>query len=923
MLGKTIKQPSNLTFQLIDTIPQICTEILYQPLTLLDCLHTFCGSCLKEWFSWQASRVSNDQPNPYTCPSCRASVRETRPNATVTTLLDMYLQANPGKARSEEEKGEAKRAYTLGEPVLPKIEKRRKNSADEADRRMIEEVREMSLQEVGVRDPGSYERGTRHRNRDGSRGPRDEEARRQRRDRRRRDEMQGASNRGINESSTSAASRSQARQIEHQASLRSLLSNSHVDSSEMEEEILRQIMEEGLLDGIDLDSLDLTQQDELSERIADAYRRRHGRQSRSQHTQNEESRGFTRTFRTNVEQPHRRQHGRLPSTADQIANSSHPPVSRPRLLEVYPSSQERRRRTSSDHRRQTSPVPGSSDVRSGAARSATDLSERPRTSATGRTRHAVLPSQERRITDPEMHRSRDHSRGNLPQSPRTQERTTTSPSGDSTTTSMPQAPVNIESPIQTPNSDPDRVARVGVIRTPPNTLSLDAPESSRPSSSSSHVAVVQPVLYPEPSIKCHRCDKPHLEYELHQNCSSCLEGNFNLCLRCYRRGEGCLHWYGFGNNSMQRYERQAPPGGYPANHALPHVLIGHRYARPVSGRQPAVDTQQMTSDNPAKRLQSGVFCSNCSAFANDCFWKCNVCNEGEWGFCNSCVNQGKSCTHPLLPLAHSFTKPEAHPSTQHTETSFATNPRLGSGPLSSVTSFPYGLYTPLTFSTKCDICTYPIPPSSTRFHCLQCNAGDYDICTTCYMRLVSNGRITSENGYKGWRRCLKGHRMIVTGFQDSPIGQRRIVVNELVGGHALKDDFAGPDPLEPQPAPTEEEWKWRDGQQVQARPFTKRHVPVSFAPSTTTASASSSASPLPPQQPQAQQFPPDGGIGMKLHAKWSYWPNEGVENELAFPKGAVVVEAEDINGDWFWGVYAGAKGLFPGSYGRVIEVVGL
>lgn len=789
-----------------------------------------------------------------------------------------------------------------------------------------------------MRGPGSYERGTRHRNRDGSREPQDEEARRQRRrdhDRRRRDERQGASSGGINESSASATSRSQARQIEHQASLRSLLSSSNVDSSEMEEEILRQIMEEGLLDGIDLDSLDLTQQDELSERIANAYRRRHGRQSRSQHTQNEDSSGSARDHRTNVEQPPRRQHGRSPSTADQSTNSSHPPVSRPHLLEPYPPNHERRRRTSSDHRRQTSPVPSSaspgdsSNVRREAARSATDLSERPRTSTTGRTRQTALPSQERRTTDPEMQRSRDHSRGSLPQSPRTQERMTTTVSVDPTrTTSTPQAPIHIESPIRPPNSEPDRVARAGVARTQRNPLALEAPDSSRPSSSSSNVAVVQSVLYPEPSIKCHRCDKPHLEYELHQNCSNCLEGNYNLCLRCFRRGEGCLHWYGFGNAAMQRYERQAPPGGYPANHALPHVLVGHRYARPVSGRQTAVDNQQMTSDNPTKRLQSGVFCSNCSAFANDCFWKCNVCNEGEWGFCNICVNQGNCCTHPLLPLAHSLTKPEAHSSSTHTEISFATTPRLGSGPLSSITSFPNGPYTPLSISTKCQICTYPIPPSSTRFHCLQCNTGDYDICTTCYMRLVSNGRITSENGHKGWRRCLKGHRMIISGFQDSPIGQRRIVVNELVGGHALKDDFAGPDSSEAQQVPAEENWSWREGQQVQVRPITKRHVStstgaVSSAPSTAPSTSSSSTAPLPQPQPHTQNFPPDGGVGIKVLARWSYWPEEGAQNELAFPKGAVVVEAEDINGDWFWGVYAGAKGVFPGNYGRVLEVVGM
>lgn len=804
---------------------------------------------------------------------------------------------------------------------------------------MIEEVREMSLQEVGVRGPGSYERGTRHRNRDGSREPRDEEARRQRRrdnDRRRRDDRPGASNRDTNESSASASSRSQARQIEHQASLRSLLSGSSVDSTEMEEEILRQIVEEGLLDGIDLDSLDLAQQDELSERIADAYRRRHGRRSRAEQNRNEESRGSTsRTPQTNVEQPRHRQQGRSPGTMDQSTNSSHPPISRPHLLEAYPPSHERRRRTSSDHRRQTSPATGSasarvsSDVRREATRSATDLSDRPRTSGTGRTRPTALPSQERRTTDPEMYRSRDHSRGNLPQTPRTRESTATGASIDQTgSTSNPQVATSIEPPTQTPSLEvPDRTARAGAIRSQPFPLSLDALDTSRPSSSSSHVAVVQPVLYPEPSIKCDRCNKPHLEYELHQNCCSCLEGNYNLCLRCYRQGVGCVHWYGFGNNAMQRYERQTPPGGYPPNHALPHILIGHRYLRPVSALQSAVEnTQQMTSENPAKRLQSGVFCSNCSTFANDCFWKCNVCNEGEWGFCNPCVNQGKCCSHPLLPLAHSLTKPEGHPpSAQHRKASFATTPRLSSGPLSSIASFPTGSYTPLNFSIKCHICTSPIPSSSTRFHCLQCHAGDYDICTTCYMRLVSNRSITLENGYKGWRRCLKGHRMIVTGFQDSPIGQRRIVVNDLVGGHALKEDFMRPDTSEPRQGPTKEEWSWREGQGRQARPITNRHVSASASTvsSASSATISSSSSASPPQpQPQTQNFPPDGGVGLKMLARWSYWPEEGAKNELAFPKGAVLLEAEDINGDWFWGVYAGAKGVFPGNYATVIEVVG-
>ena len=55
----------------------------------------------------------------YTCPSCRAEVRNTKNNATVTSLLEMYLKMHPGKEKSEEEKKQLDEAYKRGESVLP------------------------------------------------------------------------------------------------------------------------------------------------------------------------------------------------------------------------------------------------------------------------------------------------------------------------------------------------------------------------------------------------------------------------------------------------------------------------------------------------------------------------------------------------------------------------------------------------------------------------------------------------------------------------------------------------------------------------------------------------------------------------------------------------------------------------------------
>ncbi|KAL8946492.1 MAG: hypothetical protein Q9222_007118 [Ikaeria aurantiellina] len=159
----------------------------------------------------------------------------------------MYQKANPARGRSQEEKDDLKQKYTPGEQVLPDVAVQK---ADSDDERMLAEVREMSLREAGVQAPGSYERGTRHRTTDRHRDPR-------------RNGQSGARRQQAAMERETPASRSH-RQIGHQSSLRSIMSSSDIDSSDMEEEILR-LVDEGWLDGIDLNSLDTSQVDELSE----------------------------------------------------------------------------------------------------------------------------------------------------------------------------------------------------------------------------------------------------------------------------------------------------------------------------------------------------------------------------------------------------------------------------------------------------------------------------------------------------------------------------------------------------------------------------------------------------------------------------------------------------------------------------------
>lgn len=335
-------------------------------------------------------------------------------------------------------------------------------------------------------------------------------------------------------------------------------------------------------------------------------------------------------------------------------------------------------------------------------------------------------------------------------------------------------------------------------------------------------------------VACNRCAKQNIQHDLHYHCLKCDDGNYDLCLDCYRTGRGCNHWFGFGYSAWARYKRAEPPEGYPVDHERPHTLVARKYLGNNQGNAPG-------------QLEEGAFCERCFSFADNSYWHCYICLEGAWGYCASCLNKGHHCTHPLLPVAH---------------VNAVAEPEQSSNIVIPMPHLSENSYVSLPIRQDCDICHYPIAPTNTRFHCNTCNEGDYDACNECYYSLIATGKISQINGTAGWRRCLQNHRMAVVGFQDTPEGgQQRIVVREMVGGWALKEDEASS------------------------------------------------------QAPQ-QVLPPDGGVGLRCFALWGRFVPE--EDELGFPKNAEIREAERINEDWFWGVYAGQKGLFPGNHVRFL-----
>ncbi|RMZ82135.1 hypothetical protein DV737_g2185, partial [Chaetothyriales sp. CBS 132003] len=305
-MAATVEAPATGLLNLEkDLICFICTEVLHRPLTLINCLHTFCGSCLKEWFSHQhqkACRSHHPPAQPYTCPTCRDSVKDARRNALINTLLESFLMANPSKNRTEEERLEMDKLYMPGHDIMPKVEPRRRRRRDDGgtaqrERGMPEESRERGTRDTRARPPsandslapGHADHRSRSREHDERRDRRIHE-REERRQRRERLEVPESSTRDSSRDEHSdggpvisppptsirhpdaVAARRDVRSMAHQAGLRSIASASDLGTgtsdSLTEERLVQEIISDGLLDGIDVGNLTEAERDVLFEAIS-------------------------------------------------------------------------------------------------------------------------------------------------------------------------------------------------------------------------------------------------------------------------------------------------------------------------------------------------------------------------------------------------------------------------------------------------------------------------------------------------------------------------------------------------------------------------------------------------------------------------------------------------------------------------------
>ncbi|KEI41619.1 uncharacterized protein L969DRAFT_92845 [Mixia osmundae IAM 14324] len=85
----------------------VCQGSYIDAVSLMPCLHTFCGACLKPWLLGHA-----------TCPQCRIDVSHATESRMADQLTEALIEYDPTKARPTGERDQAKAIYKRGERIF-------------------------------------------------------------------------------------------------------------------------------------------------------------------------------------------------------------------------------------------------------------------------------------------------------------------------------------------------------------------------------------------------------------------------------------------------------------------------------------------------------------------------------------------------------------------------------------------------------------------------------------------------------------------------------------------------------------------------------------------------------------------------------------------------------------------------------------
>lgn len=68
----------------------ICYEIMHEAVTLMPCLHSFCGGCFSDWINRHKD-----------CPHCRENVSTVKKNSNFNSIIESFLNMNPAQKRDQ------------------------------------------------------------------------------------------------------------------------------------------------------------------------------------------------------------------------------------------------------------------------------------------------------------------------------------------------------------------------------------------------------------------------------------------------------------------------------------------------------------------------------------------------------------------------------------------------------------------------------------------------------------------------------------------------------------------------------------------------------------------------------------------------------------------------------------------------------